>query len=108
MQIKKDSLSRSYAAIIHSADDDISLERNKELLKKECSRAKPKSEVVRELIKRTLKERRQKVLNGERPEVIMNEYPHLRKTNYVSQLFVNSLVAVIFVGFRINLYLIIG
>ena len=62
-RIKKDSLSRSYAAIIQSADaiiqsadDDISLERNKELLK-ECSRAKPKSEVIRELIKRTLKER---------------------------------------------------
>ena len=65
-------------------DDEVSIERNIELLRKECSKSKPKSEIIKELIRRTIKARREDILKGTRPDVVLEQYPHLRKATYVS------------------------
>ncbi len=72
-----------YAALESSADDKISVERDIDHLKKEVLKAKPRVEVVKELIKRTLKSRRETILNGGRPDVLIEDNPHLKKANYV-------------------------
>lgn len=72
-----------YASLSGDLEDDVSITRNNELLKKEIAKAKPKPETVRELIKRTLASRRNLVMTGTRPDELLNQYPHLRKANYV-------------------------
>ncbi len=57
------------------------MERNIDHLKKEVLKAKPRVEVVKELIKRTLKSRRETILNGGRPDVFIEDNPHLKKAN---------------------------
>ena len=54
------------------------------MLSKELAKAKPKVDVVQNLIRRTLTPRRKKVMDGCRPEQLLEIYPHLRKANYVS------------------------
>ena len=61
----------------------MSARRNSELLKKELEKSKPKPDVVRELVKRTLKTRRDLVIKSTPPEEILEAYPHLRKATYV-------------------------
>ena len=61
-------------------ENDLSAKRNKELLKKELARPKQKPDALRELIKRTFKTIRELVSNNTRPEQIVLEYPHLRRT----------------------------
>lgn len=72
-----------YAVMDQEGEDDVSTKRNCEHLKKEIAKSKPKPDVVRELIKRTLKTRRDMVMGATRPEVMISEYPHLRKARYV-------------------------
>lgn len=61
------------------------MERNVEHLKKEFTKPKYKSDVVKELIRRTLTYRRVKILEGVgRPEEVLSNFPHLRKAQFVS------------------------
>ena len=60
---------------------------NIDLLKKEASKQKSKPSSVRELVKRTLKPRREKILAGCRPNEIFKEFPHLKKSAYVSLIY---------------------
>ena len=80
-----------YAALDFECDnDEVSIKRNVDLLKKEASKPKSKSSSVRELIKRTLKPRRDKIVTGGcRPYEIFTEFPHLKKSAYVSCLHYN-------------------
>ena len=57
--------------------------RNIDHLRKEVLKPKPKPEVVRELVKRTLPARRSLVLDGKRPGDMIEEFPHLKKASYV-------------------------
>ncbi len=83
-RLKLDTPKRSYAVVDVDAEDDVSAERNKELLKKEVAKSKPKQDILRELIKRTFKTRRELVNNGMQPEEIIMEYPHLKRIKGVS------------------------
>ena len=77
-----------YAALEFDCDDDdVSIKRNIDLLKKEASKQKSKPSSVRELVKRTLKPRREKILAGCRPNEIFKEFPHLKKSAYVSLIY---------------------
>lgn len=67
-----------------------------EQLKREMAKPKPKSDVVKELVKRTLKSRREIVLDGVRPEIIMEKYPHLKKSNYVSFNYISGVLIIIY------------
>lgn len=84
-RIKVEAEKHVYAELDFESDDSVSVERNSELLRKEMAKHKPKAEVVKRLIKRTLKARRQTVMDGCRPEEVLEKYPHLKKANYVSQ-----------------------
>ena len=69
-------------AVLHG-EDDVSVERNEIILRKELSRPRPKVDVVKKLIERTLASRRQVVLDDDRPKELIERYPHLKKANYV-------------------------
>lgn len=74
-----------YAVLDGEIEDEVSMERSIELLKKEFTKPKYKPDIVRELIKRTLKYRRKIILEGSsRPEEVTSTYPHLRKAAFVS------------------------
>ena len=64
-------------------DDDIASARNDELSRKELSKPKPKVDIIKNLIKRTLSSRRKILCNGATPEDLQIKYPHLKKFNYV-------------------------
>ena len=87
-RIKLEAEQHEYAALdfeCGSDDDEISIQRNIDLLKKEVTKPKCKSSLVKELVKRTLKPRRAKVLGGSsRPNDVFLEFPHLKKSTYVS------------------------
>lgn len=90
-KIKPEPQKHTYAAIDLEYEDEVSAQRNREHLKKEISKQKPKPDVVRELIKRTLKTRRDMIMGSSRPEDILSEYPHLRKASYVGYIVAISL-----------------
>lgn len=84
---KQDAEKHAYAVLDleHGDDDDeVSVQRNTDLLKKEVSKSKLKSSLVRDLVKRTFKPRQLKILAGSRPDEIFLEYLHLKKGTYVS------------------------
>ena len=68
--------------------DEVAIKRNRELLKKEMMKPKPKSEVIISLIKRTLVPRRNWIMDGCRPAKVMDQYPHLKKCCYVSIIYI--------------------
>ena len=76
-----------YAALdFHDDDDEVAKERTGRELKKEMSKHNPKTTVVKELIKRSIKTRRDAVLKCDRSVAIMlEEFPHLRKFSFVSR-----------------------
>ena len=86
--MKLEAEKHQYAALDfdHSSDaDEISIQRNINILKKEVTKPKVKSSLVKELVKRTLKSRRDKVIAGfSRPNEMFLEFPHLKKSTYVS------------------------
>jgi hypothetical protein len=82
-RVKVDREKHAYAAL-DECEDEVSSIRNLEYLRKEISKPKPKPDVVKELLKRTLSARRNEVVDGKRPCEIIEEFPHLRKANYVS------------------------
>lgn len=84
-RIKMEPDKHVYAELDFETGDSVSVQRNTELLKKEMAKPKPKGDVVRHLIKWTLKARRQTVMDGCRPVEVLKIYPHLRKANYVSR-----------------------
>lgn len=65
------------ATLITDYEDEVSLKRNQELLKKEFAKGKPKPDVVRDLISRTLRARRDAVMGSYRPEELREQYPQL-------------------------------
>lgn len=83
-RLKLEPAKHTYAVVDQECEDEVSSKRNTEHLKKEIGKLKPKPDVVRELIKRTLKTRRDMVMGNTRPEEMISEYPHLRKARYVS------------------------
>lgn len=85
-RIKVEGDKHAYAELDFETGDDVSVERNTDHLKKEIAKPKPKAEVVKQLIRRTIKARRNSVMSGDRPEVILDSYPHLRKITFVSAL----------------------
>ena len=81
--------------IDQECEDEVSAQRNKDHLKKEIGKTKPKPDVVRELIKRTLKTRRNMIMGSTRPEEMISEYPHLRKAKYVCVCYLWSLINIV-------------
>ena len=57
----------------------MAVERNEDLLRKELSRPRPQVDVVKSLVQRTLASRRKAVLDGDRPEDLLDKYLHLKK-----------------------------
>ncbi len=82
-------VAHSYVEISINQDDQVAHERNTDHLKKEIEKPKHKVDVIKELIRRTLKNRRDMVLSGDvRPAELLLYFPHLKKANYVSHDFV--------------------
>lgn len=75
-----------YPSIPESADDQVSIDRNLELLHTEECKPKPRREVLIELMARTFNYRREWILGEtvERALSIVEKYPLLKKTIYVS------------------------
>ena len=70
-------------------DDDVSFGRNLELLKAEMSKQKPRSDVLKEYMRRTFPNRWQRYTNPDNPEpaslnLYIMEYPFLKKLSFVS------------------------
>lgn len=83
LRLQPEKQKHVYATLVTDCEDEVSLKRNQELLKKEFAKAKPKPDVVRDLISRTLRARRDAVMGSYRPEELREQYPHLSKANYV-------------------------
>ena len=59
------------------------VERDEDLLRKKLSTPRPQVDVIKSLVQRTLVSRRKAVLDGDTPEDLLDEYPHLKKPIYV-------------------------
>ena len=83
----QDSRKHEYPSIPTLADDETSNERNLELLKTECKKAKLCKDSIKELMARTYGTRRLALLNSEYPttSMIMEEFPILKRCTYVCQ-----------------------
>ena len=69
-----------------NADDDVSFERNLSLLKEESEKAKPQSDVLKELMRRTFPNRWDAYASRNDPPTLLDylrQYPLLRKASYV-------------------------
>lgn len=68
-------------------DDNVSIERNLNLLKQEAMKVKPSNQILKSLMARTCAVRRSAILNGDYASVmdILEEYPMLKRSSYVSQ-----------------------
>lgn len=77
----------SYSDIPSIVDDDVSNERNLDLLKQEAMKTKPSNQTLKSLMARTCAVRRSAILNGDYPCAldILEEYPVLKRSPYVSQ-----------------------
>ena len=78
-----------YPPIKDTGDDDITVQRNMQLLIKEVQKERPRKEVVLSLARQTYSARRQKILsNSDEIYVshLLQEYPFLKKT-YIVMLF---------------------
>ena len=69
-----------------NADDDVSFERSLSLLKEESEKAKPQSDVLKELMRRTFPNRWDVYTSRNEPPTLLDylrQYPLLRKAPYV-------------------------
>lgn len=83
----------NYPVIPSTVDDDVSNERNLNLLKQEAMKAKPSNQTIKSLMPRTCAVRRSAILNGDYSCVldIVEDYPVLKRTSYVSQIYLDDL-----------------
>ena len=73
-----------YASLVSDGEDDVSMERNVEILKQNISKGNSKASAVRSLIQRTFPQRRRWILETVVPlNEILSVYPHLSKPSYV-------------------------
>ena len=69
-----------------NADDDVSFGRNLELLKAEMGKAKPRVDVLKDMLRRTFPNRWETYINGNDPSTLLeylSQYPLLKKATYV-------------------------
>ena len=76
-----------YPEIPLSADDDVSMRRNFELLKEESLKSNPSHENLKTLMARTYTARRAALLDSQYPTVssFIKEFPVLKRCTYVRQ-----------------------
>ena len=95
---KIEPLKHTYPSIeiVEFEEDEIAHDRNLTLLHKEIDKPKSKFLEISELMARTLKRRRNWILNEVRPiKEIYEKYPFLKKTKFVSSLICNVIVCFI-------------
>lgn len=82
---KIDKSHHDYPSSVVEIEDDTSHQRNLDALMQEVSKSNPRSNVMKDLMKRTYGRRRQWILEEERlVSEICADYPPLRKAPYVS------------------------
>ena len=75
----------SYASVSVPDDDEEAYKRNVSILKQEVLKPKAQTEVVKNLVRRTFSGRRTHILEDQPSvESLVDTFPHLKKTNYVS------------------------
>ncbi len=71
------------------AEDEVSYARNEELLRVEMAKSKPRSDVLKELMRRTFPNRWDAYVNDNDPPTLLEylaKFPLLKKPTYVSKL----------------------
>ena len=81
-KIKLSERKQKHTYVALTEKDYVAVERNEDLLRKELSRPRPQVDVIKSLVQRTLVSRRKAVLDGDRPEDLLDKYPHLKKPIY--------------------------
>ena len=74
----------TYPTLEADTEDDVSHQRNIGQMKKLLEKSKPNHTILKDLMQRTFKKRRSLIIEEAKPVVeICDEYPLLRKSNYV-------------------------
>ena len=95
-KLKIDIKKHDYPAIPPAADDEVSNERNLELLKEECKKSKLCSESIKSLMARTYT-LRSAVLNGDYPNTlsILDDFPMLKMCTYVRDFVICIIISIL-------------